>query len=76
MVTVYRFGIYDGAMDCTRTSRRMGTREGIARIGGIMLDEPGVEVDEADVGEEEPGLTARDFKPRPWLGGFQTKVEL
>lgn len=63
MVTVYRFGIYDGELDCVRTSRRMGTRDGIARIRGIVLDEPGIELDDADVGREEPGLTDRGYMP-------------
>lgn len=37
-VTVYRFELYDISTDETRTSRRMGTREGIAAVCGCWLE--------------------------------------
>lgn len=72
-VTVYRFKIYDITTDESRLSRRWGTLEGIKRAGGAPLEETATEVDSAAVGQENAGLTARDFDPHRRIG-FQTQV--
>jgi hypothetical protein len=55
----------------------MGTLEAIERIGGIAIEDTGVEVDEATVNTNEPGafpgLTRKNFDPTP-RSPFQTQV--
>lgn len=46
-------------------SCRWGTIEGIRRLGDARLVvNSGIEVPDADVGQELPGLTSRDYDPR------------
>ena len=65
MITVYQFKRYDITTDTLRLSRRWGTREGIAALGGSfqILEETATEVAEADVQSDIPGLTAIGFNP-------------
>ena len=63
MAVIYRFSIYDIQLDELIRSRRWGTREGIARIGGVVHEDTGISTFEAAVGTEIPGLTVRDYDP-------------
>ena len=63
MASIYRFFVYDGRFDGLIQSSRWGTREGIARIGGLIQEHTEVTTFEAAVGTELPGLTVRDFDP-------------
>ena len=63
MALIYRFSIYDARSDEMVRSRRWGTREGIARVGGVIHEDTGVITFEAAIGTELPGLTVRDFDP-------------
>lgn len=72
-VKVYRFRRYDIVSGETKKSRRWGTRKGIERICGEMLEDTAIEVDESVVGREIQGLTERDFNPNPRTG-FQAEV--
>jgi hypothetical protein len=72
-VTIYQFTLYDITTDGTRKSMRWGTREAIARLGGELLEETAVQVDDGVLGEEVPGLTERGFNPH-WQTGPQTQV--
>ncbi len=60
-VTIYRFDIYDIRADERIRSRRWGTLEGIARVGGVPIRATAAEVDESVLVIE--GLTERDFDP-------------
>jgi hypothetical protein len=71
-VTVFRFEIYDIKTDAYQPSRRWATSEMIGLLGGRPIG-GGVDVDEGHVGHEIPGMTERDFNPRP-RSGFQTEV--
>lgn len=74
-VTVYKFSIYDIGSDEMRASRRMATRDAIARVGGVAFEGSELEIDAAHVGQEIPGMTARDFGPHLLRGpGFQRSV--
>ena len=63
MALIYRFSTYDGPSDQLIRSRRWGTREGIARVGGIIHEDSGTMTFESSVGTEIAGLTAKDFDP-------------
>lgn len=63
-VTIYRFTIYDISRDEHVTSRRWGTRDGIAAVCGAVLEDTGAVVDASAVGGEVEGLTVRDFQPQ------------
>ena len=73
MATVYRFEAYDIHTDEMKASQRWGTREGIARVGGVPFDATEVEVD--DDALVLHGLTERNFNLRPW-SGFPQTVEM
>lgn len=72
-VTVYRFKKYNIAMDMSQESRRWATREAIARVFGEVLEDTAIEVDEAYLSSDEPGMTASAFNPEAF-SGFQTRV--
>ena len=73
-VKIYRFEIYDGALDRLILSRRWGTREAIEVIRAIPIEDSEIEIDEPDWDCME-GLTAIGFDPQ-WPGsGFQTQVK-
>ena len=63
MALIYRFSIYDARSDEMVRSRRWGTREGIARLGGVIHEDTEITTFEAAIGTELPGLTVRDFHP-------------
>ena len=73
MVTVYQFQLYDITTDTKRKSRRWGTRETIADMGGEILEDTATEIAEADVRSEVHGLTAIGFNPHAHKG-FQRQV--
>jgi hypothetical protein len=73
MVTVYQFQIYDITTDTKRKSRRWGTSEGIAALGGEILENTATEIAEADARSDVPGLTAIGFNPH-WHKGPQRQV--
>lgn len=60
-VLIHRFEIYDITNDVMRRSRRMGTAEGIRRIGGTLVPYTETPVDEIHV--DGDGLTRIDFDP-------------
>jgi hypothetical protein len=62
-INVHRFSHHDISTDKTFVSRRWGTREGIKRIGGMVLEDTEVEVDEALVGRRIEGLSDIGFDP-------------
>jgi hypothetical protein len=64
MTVVFRFQTWDVSNDCYKLSRRLATREAIARIGGEPLGE-GINIDASLLGTEIQGMTDRDFDPRP-----------
>jgi hypothetical protein len=73
-VTIFQFDVYDVLSDSVQRSRRWGTREAIQEIArGMPVDNTATEVDESAVASDIPGLTVRDFNPRPHHG-FQTVV--
>lgn len=72
-VIVYRFKRYDIRSDYSQESRRWATREAIARVGGVALEDTATEIDADFVGAEEPGMTEMGFDPQSFAG-FQTKV--
>jgi hypothetical protein len=73
MVTIYQFALYDISTDHTRKSRRWGTRPAIEALGGTVLEETAVEVEESAVKSDMAGLTAIGFNPN-WQSGFQQQV--
>ena len=60
---VYRFAIYDIARDDMVVSARMATREAIAMVGGIILEDTGCLVAPGDLDRDIPGMTDRGFTP-------------
>jgi hypothetical protein len=62
-ITVYRFEMYDIKNNEMQKSKRWATREFIGSIGGRILEDTAVEVDEADAQSEVIGLTKRNFDP-------------
>ena len=62
-VTLYRWRKYAMSLDQMITSRRWGTREAIAEMGGEILEETAVQVDATAVQSDVPGLTAMDYMP-------------
>ncbi|MGB8278088.1 MAG: hypothetical protein WCF20_09210 [Methylovirgula sp.] len=71
-VTVYRVKLYDVANDATLISRRMATPEGAKMMGGQIIEDTAVEIDEAQL-ENGEQWTERDFNPHRHTG-FQTQV--
>jgi hypothetical protein len=64
MVPVYRYAIWDQSVGGQVCARRMGTREAIRAISGsVVIEVSAVEIDEALLGREEPGMTDWDFEP-------------
>ncbi|MBL6612397.1 MAG: hypothetical protein ISS15_21085 [Alphaproteobacteria bacterium] len=72
-VTVYRWTKYDISNDERKVSRRYGTREAVARVGGEVIENSGIEIDQSAVGAEIDGMTARNFDANPRTG-FQSQV--
>ena len=62
-VTVYRFTIYDIFSDDNIISKRMGTREGVKKIRGAVIESTAVDIDEAALDPDLPGLTPAGFAP-------------
>jgi hypothetical protein len=62
-VTVYRFTIYDILSDDNIISKRMGTREGIEKICGAVIQSTAVDIDEAALDPDMLGLTPIGFAP-------------
>lgn len=63
-VQIYRFRIYDIAIDGYHLSRRWGTREAIDGIrNAVIIEETGTTVDDSAVNSDLFGLTVRDFDP-------------
>jgi hypothetical protein len=73
MVQVFRFQLYDVSTDGYTVSRRWGTREGITKVGGEVIEDTATEIDDAAIGDEIEGLTARGFDPHRTVG-FQQQV--
>jgi hypothetical protein len=74
-VKIYQFKVWDTSIDDYRQSRRWGTRDGIKKICGIVLEETELEINENVIGTDIEGLTVRDFNPTP-NSGFQTQVKV
>jgi hypothetical protein len=60
-VMVYRFKAYSHLKGKSIKARRMGTREGIEKVGGTIIEGSGVEIDDSRL--ETDGMTATDFVP-------------
>ncbi len=71
-VVIFNFSFYDVTTDKVIRSRRMGRRDAIARIRGIIDEESGVEVDDSALDSEIEGLTRIGYEPVPFVGGFPT----
>jgi hypothetical protein len=63
MTPVYRFKMYNISTDAEQESRRWATRETIEKVGGNVIEDSVINVDEALLGREIPGMTDRGFKP-------------
>ena len=72
-ITVYQFEMYHTMHDVMHKSRRWGTREAIDKIHGNLIDGTGVEVDEATLGKDIPGLSDIGYDPHA-TKGFQRQV--
>jgi len=66
MVKIYRFRTWDSHADQIRESRRWGTRNSIQAIGGQVIEDSEVEVDESAI--DGDGLTEMNFNPRARTG--------
>jgi hypothetical protein len=64
MALIYQFTMYDILTDSERKSRRWGTRESIDRIGGTIVEESAINVDDALLWTEIDGMTERGFDPK------------
>jgi hypothetical protein len=74
-VTIYQFQVYDIQSDEIVKSKRCGTAKAIREIvGGEILEDTAVEVEESVVRSDIPGLTAINFDPHARTG-FQTAVK-
>ena len=73
MATVYRFKKYDISSNTYIISPCWGTREGIKKVECVVMEETVTEVDDAYIGVEIEGLTARGFDPHR-TEGFQQRV--
>ncbi len=60
-VMVYRFKAYSHLEGKIIEARRMGTREGIEKVRGTIIEGSGVEIDDFKL--ETDGMTAKDFLP-------------
>jgi hypothetical protein len=60
-VMVYRFRAYSHFKGEIIASRRMGTREGIEKVGGTIIEGSGCEIDDSRL--EADGMTPKDFVP-------------
>jgi hypothetical protein len=72
MTKVYRFRKYDISTDEFQTSKRMGTLEAIAAVGGDPIMDASKEAAEEDL--DSVGLTARDYWFKSNRSGFQQNV--
>jgi hypothetical protein len=63
VITVFQFQLYDVSTDTKRKSRRWGTREGVAALGGEILEHTATDIADADLRSDIPGLTAVGFNP-------------
>jgi|HubBroStandDraft_6_1064221.scaffolds.fasta_scaffold3861257_1 hypothetical protein len=62
MVAVYRYTVWDQSVGGQVSVRRMGTREAIRSItGSVVIEASAMDIDEAVLGREEPGMTDWDF---------------
>lgn len=59
MVTVYRFKMWDGALDDDRVARRWATAEAIIRADGAIIRESAIDIDVSHL--DGNGMTAKDF---------------
>ena len=71
MAIVHRFSLaVQGGDDGYVRSCRWGTIEGIRQLGDArLIVNSGIEVPDADIGREVPGLTSRDYEPRQGVVG-------
>jgi len=60
-VMVYRFTAYSHLKGKSIEARRMGTREGIEKIKGTIIEGSGIYIDDARL--ETDGMTIKDFVP-------------
>jgi hypothetical protein len=72
-VTIFQFEMYNILSDAFQRSRRWATRDAIKRIGGVVIEQSGAHVDEAQVGGDIEGMTAPGFYPSATVG-FQKRV--
>lgn len=60
-VKIYQFKVWDTNIDDYKLSRRWGTRDGIKKICGKVLEETELEINENVISTEIEGLTVRDL---------------
>jgi hypothetical protein len=60
---VYQYKHWDNLKGDFVFADHMGTLEGIKAIKGTRIEDSGVEIDDALLGCEEPGLTDKGFEP-------------
>ena len=72
---VYQFTMYDIRSDNYTTSRRWGTPAGIKCVGGVLLPDTAVHVDESILGREIAGLSEIGFDPHA-TQGFPRQVKV
>jgi hypothetical protein len=63
-VAVYRFKRYEVSCDEYLTSRRYGTLDGIARVGGETVEHTAVEIDETLVGKRSRRTDRTRLRPQ------------
>ena len=61
-VKVYKVNVYNVMTDELVLSRRMATHEGAKKMGGFVLEDTEVEIDDSQL-ERGQKWTPRDFKP-------------
>lgn len=72
-VTIYQFRMYDIGNDEYQKSRRWGTLEAIAKLGGEAFEDTAVEVDASVVEGNNPGLTERNYDPYAFRRGIRMR---
>ena len=74
-IHVCRWKIWDGAKDGYVRSSRWATPEAIRRVNGVAIPNTMIEIEADDIGDDVPGMTAKNYEPRPpGPVTFQTKI--
>jgi hypothetical protein len=72
-IAVFRVDFYDIRNDEMQRSRRWFTREGAAKVKGLLIEDTATEIDATSL-EAGEQWTVRDFDPHRVNVGFQRSV--